>query len=109
MLDAEGQLVARAIAPDGSPLGAEVAGTRTACEAVAAGELSEPTQRAAERARASGLLVVPARAAGRIVGSVELVRIADDFDADDGAIAELLAAQVALALRILAPDTGSGK
>jgi serine phosphatase RsbU (regulator of sigma subunit) len=53
------------------------------------------------------MLVVPARAGGRIVGSVELVRIAERFDEDDTAIAELVGAQVALAVRALAPDAGS--
>ena len=38
VLDADGQLVARAMAPEGSALGAEVAGTRADCEAVVAGE-----------------------------------------------------------------------
>ena len=107
VLDLEGQLVARAIAPQGSALGAEVAGTRTACDGVAAGAIPEPTRRAAERARASGLLVVPARAAGRVVGSVELVRIGEEFDTDDAALAELFAAQVGLAVRMLGPDGGS--
>ncbi|NUR77132.1 MAG: hypothetical protein HOQ28_12710, partial [Thermoleophilia bacterium] len=41
VLDLEGQLVARAIAPQGSALGAEVAGTRTACDRVAAGAIPE--------------------------------------------------------------------
>jgi serine phosphatase RsbU (regulator of sigma subunit) len=107
VLDPEGQLVARAIAPEGSALGAEVAGTRTPCEPVAEGAVPEPTRRAAERARASGVLVVPVRAAARIVGSLELVRIAEGFEPDDAAVAELVAAQVALAVRTLAPDTGT--
>jgi serine phosphatase RsbU (regulator of sigma subunit) len=107
VLDADGQLVARAIAPESSALGAEVAGTRADCEAVAAGAIPEPTRRAAERARAAGLLVVLARAAGRIVGSVELVRIGEDFDDDDRALAHLLGAQLALAVRTLAPEAGS--
>jgi serine phosphatase RsbU (regulator of sigma subunit) len=107
VLDADGQLVARAIAPEGSELGAEVAGTRAACEAVVAGEIPKATRRAAEQARAAGVLVVLARAAGRVVGSVELVRIGHDFDLDDRAIADLIGTQVALAVRTLAPDTGS--
>jgi serine phosphatase RsbU (regulator of sigma subunit) len=53
------------------------------------------------------VLVVLARAAGRVVGSVELVRIGDDFEDDDRAIADLLGAQVALAVRSLAPDPGT--
>jgi serine phosphatase RsbU (regulator of sigma subunit) len=107
VLDADGRLVARALAPDDSSLGAEVAGTRTTCEVLAAGEIPEPTLRAAERARASGVLAVAARAAGRIVGSVELVRIAEDFGEDDRAVAELVAAQVALAVRTLGPGAAS--
>ena len=108
VLDTDGQLVARAIAPEGSALGAELTGTRTACEPVAAGELPESTRHAAKRARALGALIVPARAAaGRIVGSVELLRVAEEFDACDRLVADLVAAQVALAVRMLAPDTGS--
>src|SRR6478735_302106 len=94
VLDADGQLVARAIAPEGSALGAEVAGTRVACESVVSGEIPDPTRRAAERAGAAGLLVVIARAAGRVVGSVELVRVGSDFDLDDRSVANLIAAQV---------------
>jgi serine phosphatase RsbU (regulator of sigma subunit) len=74
---------------------------------VVAGEVPEPTRRAAERVRAAGVLVVLARAAGRVVGSVELVRIGDDFDDDDRTIADLIGAQVALAVRSLAPDPGT--
>ncbi|MDX6476894.1 MAG: hypothetical protein QOH95_2405 [Gaiellaceae bacterium] len=107
VLDADGQLVARATAPEGSALGAEVAGTRASWEVVAAGEVPEPTRRVAERARASGLLVMPALAVGRIVGSVELLRIAEDFDVDDHAMAGLAGAQVALAVRTLSPESGS--
>ncbi|MDX6453611.1 MAG: hypothetical protein QOH16_3660 [Gaiellaceae bacterium] len=107
VLDTDGQLVARAMAPEGSALGAEVAGTRADCEAVLAGEIPEPTRRAAERARAAGVLVVLARASGRVVGSLELVRIGDDFDENDRAIADLVGAQLALAVRTLAPDTGT--
>ena len=107
VLDADGQLVARAIAPEGSSLGAEIAGTRATCDAVAAGEIPEATRRAAERVRASGTLALPVRAAGRIVGSVEIVRVAEDFAAEERAVAELVATLVALAVRTLGTD-GSG-
>src|SRR4051812_22557830 len=105
--DAEGALVARAQAPEGSALAAEVAGTRTSWEPVAAGAVPEPTLRAARRAGAAGMVAVPARAAGRVVGSLELVRIADDFDDEERATADLVAAQVALAIRTIAPDPGA--
>src|SRR5258708_15785493 len=59
VLDPEGQLVARAMAPEGSALGAEVAGTRAASEAGVAGDVPEPTLRAAERVPPAAVLVVP--------------------------------------------------
>ncbi len=105
--DAEGVLVARAQAPEGSALAAEVAGTRASCEQLGAGAVPEPTLRAARRAHAAGILALPARAAGRIVGSIELVRIAEDFDDEERAIADLIAAQVALAFRTIGPDPGA--
>jgi serine phosphatase RsbU (regulator of sigma subunit) len=107
VLDRSGTLAARTFAPEGSALGAEIAGTRTACEPVAAGEVPEPTRRAAGRLGAAGVLVVPARAGGRVVGSVELVRIAEPFDAGARVVAELLAAQLALAVRTLGVGAGT--
>jgi serine phosphatase RsbU (regulator of sigma subunit) len=107
VLDAHGDLAARALAPEGSALGAEIAGTRSACEPIAAGELSESVRRAGERVRAAGMLTVAARAGGRVVGSLELVRIASPFGDDDRAVADLVAAQLALAVRTLAPDGGT--
>src|SRR3954451_20900468 len=83
VVDADGTLVARAQAPEGSALAAEVAGTRTPCDAVAAGAVAEPTLRAARRAGAAGVVAVPALAAGRLAGSLDLVRIAYDFDAEE--------------------------
>jgi serine phosphatase RsbU (regulator of sigma subunit)/uncharacterized protein YigA (DUF484 family) len=107
VLDEDGRLEARTIVPEGSSLGGEVAGTRGLQESIAGGEATEPTRRAAERARAAGLLALPARAGGRLVGSLELIRIGEDFSADDRAIASLAAGQLALAVRTLAPVTGS--
>ncbi len=107
VLEADGDLAARALAPEGSALGAEIAGTRSACEPIAAGEASESVRRAGERVRAAGTLTVAARAGGRVVGSLELVRIASPFGDDDRAVADLVAAQLALAVRTLAPDGGS--
>ncbi len=107
VLDPGGELTARAVAPERSGLGATVAGSRSPCEPLAAGELSEPTRRVAERAEAAGTLAVAARAGGRIVGSVELVRIGEAFGAADAAIADLVAAQLALAVRTLGPETGA--
>ena len=105
--DTDGALVARAQAPEGSALAAEVAGTKSSCVPVAAGTVSGPTLRAARRAGAAGVIAVPARAVGRVVGSLELVRIAQGFDAEELATADLVAAQVALAIRTIAQDPGA--
>jgi serine phosphatase RsbU (regulator of sigma subunit) len=108
VLDAGGELAARATAPHGSSLAAEVAGTRAPCEVLAAGVVSAPVQLAAERAQAAGTLALVARGAGgRLIGSLELVRIAHPFD-DETAVAELAVSQLALTIRTLAPATGAG-
>ena len=107
IVEQTGDLVARAVAPDGSALGAEIAGTRAPCDPVAAGEIPEPTRRAAERAAAAGLAMAASRAGGRIVGSVEFVRFAEPFSADEEQVAELLAGQLGLTLRSLAPGTSA--
>jgi serine phosphatase RsbU (regulator of sigma subunit) len=107
LLDGSGDLAARAVAPEGSALAAEVAGTRVPWDQVVVGDVSAPTRRAAERAGAAGVLEVPAFAGGRVVGSVELIRIAEDFDDQALAVAQLLAAQLALAVRTLGPETAS--
>ncbi|HEY6960639.1 MAG TPA: GAF domain-containing SpoIIE family protein phosphatase [Gaiellaceae bacterium] len=97
VLDPDGDLVARAVAPEASALGAEAAGTRVSCERIEAGTPSEPVQRASPRAH---VLVEPARAGGRIVGSVEVVRVEAIGDVER-ALASLVAAQVAMAVRTL--------
>jgi len=100
VLDDGGELVARAVEPATSPLAAELSGTRAPAERIAAAEPSD----AIARFRGAGLLVVPARAGGRIVGGVELAR-AEPFSDGDDAVAALVAAEVALAVRTLAPGT----
>jgi serine phosphatase RsbU (regulator of sigma subunit) len=107
VLDGDGQLSARAVAPVGSALAAEVAGTRGSCEPLVAGELSEPTRRAAERGLATDVLALPAQSDGRVVGALELVRVTGAFDEHERAAARLAAALLALAVRTLAPDAGA--
>ena len=98
--DGRDALTARAVAPTGSALAAEVAGSRATAAEVEAGEVPAPTRRAAERIRAAGVHVEPARVAGRTVASLELVRVAAPFDAGDRVAASLLASQAALAVRM---------
>ena len=94
--------------PQSSSLGAEVAGTRVACDVLAAGTVSEPLQRAAARVHAAGTAALVARGAGdRVLGSLELVRVSEPFDDGELALAELAASQLALAIRMLGPETRS--
>ncbi len=92
-----------------STLAAELEGT-----SLPAAELPEATvdqldrapaasRRAAERAGAAQLLLVPARAHGCVV-SLELLRSGEPFGAEDRLAAELCGAQAALVLRAFAGD-----
>lgn len=103
VIDAAGRLEARAVAPPGSVLGAELAATRVPVDVLAAGELPEATRRAAARVRAAGALAVPARADDRVIGSIEAVRLGAQFDEHDRALARLAATQLVLAVRSHAP------
>jgi len=101
VLGDDGELVARAIAPEESALAAEVAGTRTSCDRVVEGLASEAVLRAAG-AIGAGVLAVPARAGDRVVGAVEVVRD-EPFGESDASLAALAAAHVGLAVRTLVP------
>ncbi len=83
--DEEDVLVARAVAPAGSLLAAEVSGSRV-----------EPEYEVASRR-----LLVPARVGGTVVGAIELIRLEGEFDQSAAALAGLIAAQLALALTLL--------
>ena len=108
VLDGAGDLAARAVAPQSSSLGAEVAGTRVACDVLAAGTVSEPLQRAAARVHAAGTIALVARGAGdRVLGSLELIRVSEPFDDGELALAELATSQLALAIRMFGPETRS--
>ena len=104
VVDDEGRLEARAVAPAGSPLGAELAATHVPADAVALDRLSEPTLRAAVRVHAAGTLAVPALVRDRIVGSIEAVRVSTAFGEEERALAGLAATQFALAVRSYAAD-----
>ncbi len=100
VLDDAGDLIARAVAPETSPLAAQVAGSRAGCDRLAAGEPSASVM----ALQAGDIVVEPALAGGRIVGSVELVR-EEPFGLEERAFAALAAAQVGLAMRTLAPGS----
>src|SRR5512146_2521020 len=116
VLDPSGEaLVARAVAPPASALAAELEGSRVPLadvpgEFVAEHEgLPAATRRAAEHMRAGAALFVPAQAADRLVGSVELLRAGEAFGAGELAVARLAASQLAVAVAMLRPETRSGQ
>jgi GAF domain-containing protein len=94
-----GELVA--VAPEGTALAAEVAGTRAGPDRMAEGLASEAVLRVADQAGAS-VLAIPAFAGERLVGAVEVVR-QEPFGEDDVAVAAIAAAHLGLAVRTLAP------
>lgn len=99
VVDADGLLAARTVAPETSPLGAELAGSRAEGEPGEDGVPVGPTARAAERVGAAGMVAAAARSTGRVVGVVELVRVAREFGPEERAVADLAAAQLAFAVR----------
>jgi serine phosphatase RsbU (regulator of sigma subunit) len=88
--DRSGALVARAVAPDGSALAAEVA---------LSGDPAA-TRHVAERAGAGPVSSAPARWRGRVVGYVEVVRRSPEVGPEDEAVLELAAGLLALAVRM---------
>ena len=96
----DGDLVARAVAPQHSVFAAEVAGTRGSSDRFADGLASEAVLRVAAQVGAA-VLAVPARTGDRLVGAVEVVRD-EPFGETEVAFATLAAAQVGLAVRTLA-------
>jgi serine phosphatase RsbU (regulator of sigma subunit) len=98
------RLEAAGVAPAGSPLAAELAGTHVDVETALRGGVAEATRRAAGRLGAGALLAVPAQVDGRVVGSLEAIRAGLEFDADERRLAELAAAELALAVRSLGLD-----
>jgi serine phosphatase RsbU (regulator of sigma subunit) len=93
--DRSGALVARAVAPDGSALAAQVA---------LSGD-PDSTRRVAARARAGPVAAAPARWRGRVVGFVEVVRESPELGPADEAVLELAAGLLALAVRMTGGET----
>ena len=106
VLDEDGLLWARAVAPVTSTLAAEVTGTHAECEPLIGGSPSAPIARLAARAHPSDVLTLPARAGAHVVGTLELVGTGE-LGEDERAAAGLAAALLALAVRTLAPDAGA--
>src|SRR6185503_815487 len=110
--DARGELHARSIVSGSEALAAELAGsvfsTAELVERDARAGLPEPVARAARRARAAEVLLVPVTVDGRASGSVELFRASGPFTAAERAAADVAASQVALVVRAVGAGNGAG-
>ncbi len=106
--DARRSLNACAVATSSAAVSAELEGSRLPLEDVPEHEvddlerLPESVRRAAERVRASSVLLIPIHVDGRVEGSLELMRRGDTFAAGERRLARLAAGQGALAIRAFA-------
>jgi serine phosphatase RsbU (regulator of sigma subunit) len=111
VLDADSRLSVRALACRSEALAAELAGSSFApgelpAESALADDLPAAVQRAARRARASAGLLIPVRADGAVLGSLELLRAGREFDEGEAAAARFAAAQLGLVLRAFGVGNG---
>ncbi len=111
--DGEGRLPVLSVACRSEALAAELAGStfpldELPAQAAVADELPGAVQRAARRARAGGALLLPVRADGVPLGSIELLRTGREFDASEAAAARVAAAQLGLVLRAFGAGNGVG-
>ncbi|MGB2875156.1 MAG: SpoIIE family protein phosphatase [Gaiellaceae bacterium] len=110
LADESGGLIAHAVHASSESVRAELEGSRIEAEAVPLNEQSDldclprPLKVAAERLSAVGVLRLPVRDNGAVVGSVELMRSRTEFDERQRALARAAAADVALARRAF-PET----
>jgi serine phosphatase RsbU (regulator of sigma subunit) len=118
LADERGGLVAHAVHAVSESVRAELESSRIELDTLgrgetpAADELPQPLRLAAERLPAVGVLQLPVRENGDVVGSVELMRRRSDFDERQVELARAIAGEVALARRAftlegaarLAPD-----
>lgn len=108
-------LNACAVATGSAAVGAELEGSRLPLEDVPAHEvgrleqLPESVRQAAERVRASSVLLIPVHVNGRVEGSLELMRRGDVFDASERRLARLAAGQAVLAIRAFADRASDGE
>jgi serine phosphatase RsbU (regulator of sigma subunit) len=102
-----------AVATHSEALTAELSGSRVLLAELPQHEETDPermppgVRRAAERAGASALVLLPVHVDGRVCGSLELMRAGAAFDDSERRLARLAAGQAALAIRAFG-STGDG-
>ena len=117
--DVRGRATALGVAASSQALAAELARSGFPLEEVPAEEesslerLPEGVRRAAERAQASEVLLLPVHVDGEVRGSLELLRAGDAFDDAERRLARFSAAQATLAFRAFgddhAPESGTAR
>jgi serine phosphatase RsbU (regulator of sigma subunit) len=114
VLDGSGVLPVRIVASRSEALAAELAGSSFSlaelpADAVSADELPEAVERAARRAHASDVLLIPVGAGSAPLGSLELLRAGRRFDPGETAAARVAAAHLGLVLRAFGADNGAAR
>lgn len=113
LADEAGGLTARAVHASSAALQAELEGSRISAGSVPSEERDELLQlpralrRVAEQLGAGAVLQLPVRAAGVVIGSLELMRRQGPFDEHERALARTAADQVTLARRAYGGDRTS--
>ena len=113
--DARISLKACAVATSSAAVGAELEGSRVPLadipeyEVSDAEHLPESVQSAAERVRASSVVLIPLHLEGRVEGSIELMRAGRAFDDVERRFARLAAGQAVLAIRAFEGGAGAGE
>jgi serine phosphatase RsbU (regulator of sigma subunit) len=112
VVDSEGRLPARTLVCRSEALAAELAGSSFPLSELPRGEaasdgLPQAVLRAARRARAADVLLIPVLADGRPLGSIELMRAGGPFDPGETAGARVAASQVGLVLRAFGAGNGA--
>jgi serine phosphatase RsbU (regulator of sigma subunit) len=108
-------LNACAVATRSAAVAAELEGSRLPLEEVPEAEesdlerLPEAVRRAAERVRASEVVLLPVHVDGQLRGSLELMRSQRPFDEGERRLARLAAGQAGLAIRAFAGDRAGGR
>jgi serine phosphatase RsbU (regulator of sigma subunit) len=112
VVDSEGRLPVRTIASRSEALAAELAGSAFAldelpAEPAASDALPDAVRRAARHARAVDALLIPVRADGAPLGSLELLRTARPFEPGETAAARVAASHLGLVLRAFGAGNGA--
>ncbi|MEP6909135.1 MAG: SpoIIE family protein phosphatase, partial [Actinomycetota bacterium] len=110
----DGLLEARSVVSRSEAVGAEMAGssfpvTQLGAGASAGDRLPEAVRRAARRARAADVVLLPAHAGGKPIGSLELLRTHGAFGAGELVAARFAASHLGLVLRAFLGANGAAR